>query len=138
MTTPLRLRVINSVEAIGQANATVMAWLEANHIPPAPAVLASLALEELVTNCIKYGYPDSNEHVIDVDMRVDDGNLVLRFADDGREFNPLEVPAPDLSLPLEQRPIGGLGLFLLKTMADNVTYERRGGMNCLTLIKRIE
>ena len=132
---PLTLRIRNSVDAIAPANAAATTWLEANRVPPAATVLASLAIEELVTNCIKYGYSDSNEHLIDVALVVADGQLVMHVTDDGRPFNPLEAPVPDLSLPLEERPIGGLGLHLLRTMSDSMTYERRGNLNCITLVK---
>ena len=138
MNEPLRLRITNSVEALGPASDAATAWLEANDIPPAAALLANLAIEELVTNCIKYGYVDSNEHLIDVDMRVTDGRLVVHVTDDGRAFNPLEAAAPDLSLPLEERPVGGLGLHLLRTMSDAMTYERRDHRNSTTLVKRLE
>jgi anti-sigma regulatory factor (Ser/Thr protein kinase) len=135
---PLRLRITNSVEALGQASDAATAWLQANRVPPDAALLANLAIEELVTNCIKYGYADSDEHVIDVDMQVTDGRLEVHVTDEGRAFNPLEVSAPDLSLPLEERPIGGLGLHLLKTMSDAMTYERRDHLNFVTLVKRLE
>ena len=137
MSDPLTLRIRNSVDAIAPANAAATTWLEANRVPPAATVLANLAIEELVTNCIKYGYSDSNEHLIDVAMMVADGQLIMHVTDDGRPFNPLEAPVPDLSLPLEERPIGGLGLHLLRTMSDSMTYERRGNLNCLTLVKAL-
>ena len=138
MSEPLKLRITNAVAAIGPASDAATAWLEANEIPPDAALLANLAIEELVTNCIKYGYADANEHLIDVDMRVSDGRLVVQVTDDGRAFNPMEAPAPDLSLPIEERPIGGLGLYLLRTLSDAMTYERRGHLNCVTLLKRLE
>ena len=135
MSDPLTLRIRNSVDAIAPANAAATTWLDKNRVPPAAAVLANLAIEELVTNCIKYGYSDSNEHLIDVTLVVTDGQLVMHVTDDGRPFNPLAAPVPDLSLPLDERPIGGLGLHLLRTMSDSMTYERRGDLNCLTLVK---
>ncbi len=138
MSEPLTLRIVNSVEAIAPANEAATAWLEANGIPPDAALLANLAVEELVTNCIKYGYADSNEHLIDVDMRVAGGRLVVQVTDDGLAFNPMEAPAPDLSLPIDERPIGGLGLHLLKSLSDVMTYERRDHGNCVTLVKRLE
>ena len=137
MSEPLKLRITNSVEALGPAGDAATAWLEANEIPPAAALLANLAIDELVTNCIKYGYADAGEHVIDVDMRVADGRLVVQVTDTGRAFNPMEAPAPDLSLPIDERPLGGLGLHLLRTLSDVMTYERRDQLNCVTLVKRI-
>jgi anti-sigma regulatory factor (Ser/Thr protein kinase) len=132
---PLTLHVVSSFDAIPAASEKATAWLEAHGASPAVTFLANLAIEELVTNCIKYGYADTAEHVIDIELDVVDGQLVLRVIDDGEPFNPLEAPAPDTSLPPEDRPIGGLGLHLLRTMSDNMTYERRDGRNRLTLMK---
>jgi anti-sigma regulatory factor (Ser/Thr protein kinase) len=123
---------------MGPASDTITAWLEENKIPPDAALLANLAIEELVTNSVKYGYADTDEHLIDVEMRVADGRLVVHVIDDGRAFNPLEAPAPDLSQPIDERPVGGLGLHLLRTLSDTMTYERRNHLNCVTLVKRLE
>lgn len=138
MSEPLKLRIVNSFDAVTPASDAATAWLEANRIPSDAALLANLAIDELVTNCIKYGYADANEHLIDVDMRVVDGRLVVQVTDDGRAFNPMEAPRPDLSLPIDERPIGGLGLHLLRTLSDVMTYERRDDRNCVTMVKRLE
>jgi len=134
---PLKLRIANSVGAIAAANTAARNWLDANRVPPAAAVLANLAVEELVTNCIKYGYSDTGEHFIDVEMLLANDQLVIHFIDDGRPFNPIEAPAPDLAVPLEKRAIGGLGLHLLRTMSDSMSYERRDAKNRLTLVKAL-
>ena len=70
-------------------------------------------------------YDDSNDHIVDIVLSVDSGALNVEVIDDGRAFNPLEVPAPDLSLAMSDRPIGGLGIHLLRELADEVKYERR-------------
>ena len=138
MSEPLTLRVKNAVDAIRPASVAVLAWLEANNIGPAPSLLANLAVEELVTNCIKYGYADTRDHVIEIDMSITDGQLVLHVVDDGKAFNPVEAPAPDTSEAPESRAIGGLGLHLLRTLSDGMSYERRGGFNHVTLVKRLD
>ena len=134
---PLTLRIRNSVEAIRPASVVAMAWLETNQVGPAAELLANLAVEELVTNCIRYGYQDTREHVIEIDMSVDDGQLVLQIVDDGKAFNPVDAPAPDTSLAPEDRAIGGLGLHLLRTLSDGMSYERRDERNRVTLVKRL-
>lgn len=98
--------------------------------------LVSLAIEEIVTNCIKYGYDDSDAHTIEISLSLSDGLLTMVVTDDGHPFNPLEAPPPDLSLAIEDRPIGGLGIHLLRELSDEVSYDRRDGMNRLTLTKR--
>src|SRR5262245_48745848 len=124
MNEPLRLRIKNSFEAIPLANEAVSQWLEQRKTSPAAIYLATLAVEELVTNCVKYGYDDKLEHEIQIELSVADGQMSLTVSDDGHEFNLLEVPEPDTSLPVEDRPVGGLGIHLLRRLADSLTYER--------------
>ena len=97
--------------------------------------LATLALEELVTNCIKYGYDDQAEHLIEVTMSITESELVMVFTDDGHSFNPLELPEPDTSLPIEDRAVGGLGIHMLRKMSDRMEYVDSGGENRITLRK---
>src|SRR6185436_19483438 len=102
------------------------------------AALVNLALDELVTNVIKYGYDDADEHRIQVTVTVDGGLLTLSMDDDGKPFNPLEAPPPDLDLPIEERPIGGLGVFIVRSLADSLAYRREQGHNILTLTKKLQ
>ncbi len=101
------------------------------------AYVAILAVEELVSNCIKYGYDDTAPHEIDVALSVDDSALTVTIVDDGHPFDPVQAPPPDLTLPIEQRPIGGLGLHLLRTLSSEMRYERRGDTNRITLVARL-
>src|SRR5262249_33665166 len=98
------LHVRTAMEAIGPATRQAESWLAGQHASPDAAYLVSLAIEELVTNCIKYGYDDTNDHFVDVVLSVADGALRVEVIDDGRAFNPLGVPAPDVSLAMEDRP----------------------------------
>jgi len=102
------------------------------------AALVNLALDELVTNVIKYGYDDADEHRIHVTVTVDGGLLTLLMDDDGKPFNPLEAPPPNLDLPIEERPIGGLGVFIVRSLADSLDYRREQGHNILTLTKKLQ
>jgi anti-sigma regulatory factor (Ser/Thr protein kinase) len=92
-------------------------------------------LEELVTNCIKYGYDDSAQHVIQVSVQLSESGMILVVEDDGHPFNPLEQAGPDTTLPMEKRPIGGLGIHMLRKMSDRMVYAREGGRNRVTLHK---
>jgi sigma-B regulation protein RsbU (phosphoserine phosphatase) len=96
-----------------------------------------LILDEVVSNVIKHGYDDGLEHQIRVDVAVDGNHVTIRVEDDGRPFNPLDAPYPKLDLPIEQRPIGGLGVFIVKSVADSVDYRRDGGRNVVTVRKKI-
>jgi anti-sigma regulatory factor (Ser/Thr protein kinase) len=86
---------------------------------------------------MKYGYDDTSEHEVDIELSVRDGSLVIHVVDDGRPFNPVEAPAPDTTLAPEERRIGGLGLHMLRTFSDRMTYERRGRFNHVELVKAI-
>jgi anti-sigma regulatory factor (Ser/Thr protein kinase) len=133
----LTLHVPGTMDAIHPATVQAETWLAEHQVSFEAMYLVSLAIEELVTNCIKYGYQDANGHTIDFLLSVDEGVLSLEVVDDGNPFNPLDAPRPDLSLPPEKRPIGGLGLHLLRELADEMRYERRDGTNRLSLTKRM-
>jgi len=135
---PLTLRVRTSIDAVRDAHAAAVPWLESNHVGAPGELLANLAIEELVTNCMKYGYDDAAEHEVDIELAVRDGALVIHVVDDGRAFNPVEAPAPDTTLAPEERRIGGPGLHMLRTFSDRMTYERRGRFNHVTLVKALE
>jgi anti-sigma regulatory factor (Ser/Thr protein kinase) len=137
MDEPLRLVIKNSFEEIARASETVTEWLEARKVAPAASYLANLAIEELITNCIKYGYEDQREHDIEIYLSVADAQMALIVSDDGHAFNPLEAPEPDINLPIEDRPVGGLGLHLLRKLADHIKYERNEGQNRVTILKRL-
>ena len=99
-----------------------------------------LVLEELVLNIIDYGFDDGNEdHELEVVLISEDDNLTIQITDDGIPFDPLkDAKIPDTDAPLEDRPIGGLGVHLVRTMMDEVSYRREDGKNHLTLVARRE
>ena len=90
-----------------------------------------LALEEVVTNVILYAYPDKKDQDIRIDMNYRDELLTIVITDNGTAFNPLEMKEPDISLPPEERPIGGLGIYLVKQLMTEVIYTRSSGKNIL-------
>ena len=102
------------------------------------AVEARLALvvEELVTNLAKYGYPDAPRGSAMLRLGLENEQLTLQMIDDGQAFDPLTAPPPDLNLPPEERPVGGLGLHLVRSLAAAAHYARRDGRNHLTLTLR--
>src|SRR6266498_2918337 len=117
MAEELTLQIRTTLASVQSATEAASRWLTARGTPAEVHNFANLAIEELATNCIKYGYDDADEHVIEVTLSLSDGALVLTVTDDGHRFNPLEVAAPDITLPLDERPIGGLGIHLLRQMA---------------------
>lgn len=133
----LTLEVRNSHAEIAPASGAAELWLKRFQPSPESLFFLLLTIEELVTNCIKYGYDDSSEHTIVVELSVADHVLTVTVTDDGHPFDPLSVPPPNLSLDIQDRPIGGLGIFLLRELADQIAYERRDNKNRLTLTKQI-
>ena len=111
----------------------VATFCAACHLGEGMAYRASLALEEVVCNIISYAYSDAAEHLIEIAMAVHGDELVLQVSDDGRPFNPLDVVPPDLDVPIEERPVGGLGIHLVRQFMDEVAYERVAGHNVLRM-----
>jgi anti-sigma regulatory factor (Ser/Thr protein kinase) len=105
---------------------------------PRPVLSAAdLALEEHLTNVLSYGYEPTTPHRILVAFKVEDDSLCLEVEDDGKPFDPLTVAPVDTSLPLEEKPIGGLGVHLMRQSMDELSYARRSGKNVLRMTKRI-
>jgi anti-sigma regulatory factor (Ser/Thr protein kinase) len=96
----------------------------------------NVALEELLTNVISYAYDDDKEHEIILRLLFTDGEMTAELEDDGRPFNPLDRPEPDTSLPVEDRPIGGLGIYLARKFMSDVAYHREQDRNRLVLKKK--
>ncbi len=99
---------------------------------PADTIALKVALEELATNVITHGYAAGAARVFTVALEAADGRVTAVVDDDAPAYDPLARPEVDTSLPLERRPIGGLGVHLVKKTVENVRYERRGGRNILT------
>ena len=98
-----------------------------------------LSLEEVLVNVISYAYPKEEKGNIEVSCSWNSREgITIQVVDFGIAFDPLDTPDPDTSLPLEERGIGGLGIFLTKTMMDKVTYERSQGKNILTMGKQYQ
>ena len=97
----------------------------------------SLALDEVVTNIIRYAHADGRQHPIVVRLTLEPGVLTAQVEDDGRSFNPLEVSPPDIGASIEDRPIGGLGIHLVRSVMTSVEYRREDGRNVLTMTKNL-
>ena len=102
-----------------------------------PAVLELLIVaEEVLSNIAKYGFEPGTRPAAELAFSLSASEVVLEFRDEGRAFDPLAEPPPDLDAPLEQRPHGGLGLPLVRALVDDAHYAREGPTNVLRLVKR--
>ena len=98
----------------------------------------NLALEEAVTNVIMYAYPPGSDGLVDVEAVIREKELRFILSDSGVAFDPTAAPEADITLDVSERPIGGLGIFLVRNIMDEVTYTRSDdGKNILTMIKKL-
>jgi len=95
----------------------------------------NLALEEIVNNIISYAYGDDKKHQITLSLNVKGSQLLLEVTDDGKPFDPLSVPEPDIDTPIAKKKEGGLGIFLTRALMDKIEYRRESEKNIL-LMKR--
>jgi anti-sigma regulatory factor (Ser/Thr protein kinase) len=126
----------NNLAEIEPLTESIVSYCKENGIDEAVCYEVRLALEEATSNTIKYGYDDQLPHTILVRVGFENHELLLEIEDDANKFNPLEAPAPDLSLPIEKKPIGRLGIYLMRSIMDQIEYRRVGTKNILRMRKR--
>lgn len=97
----------------------------------------NLVLEEAVVNVINYAYPKEEHQSIYLSAKLLEDSIVFVLTDTGLEFDPTKAPDADITLSADDRPIGGLGIFLIRQIMNQVKYERIDGKNVLTLEKRL-
>jgi serine/threonine-protein kinase RsbW len=96
-----------------------------------------LALEEHLTNVICYGYDTGESGTVRVRLSLERPILRIEIEDDGKPFNPVEAPVVDTTLPLDTKPLGGLGLLMIRKSVDELEYRRVANRNVLTIKKRV-
>jgi anti-sigma regulatory factor (Ser/Thr protein kinase) len=139
MTVEKTWQIPNRIEALADVAKEVFTWLADIPLSSRAKYSAGLAIEEVVTNIIKYGYDDDHEHLVGIRITVSRDHLTLIFEDDGHPFDPTQRPPPDIEKIVESQKVGGLGIELVRRMCDKMTYERQGKLNRLTLhIRRLE
>ena len=132
-------RIPNRLDALPGVVAMVDIFGVEHALPAGVVNDLNLALDEALNNIIRHGYeagaPDDGEIAIRVSLGQ--GEMVAEVEDAGRPFDPLAAPAPDLSRSARERVPGGLGILFIKTLMDEVAYERRAGRNRLRLCKKL-
>ncbi|MCE2390485.1 MAG: ATP-binding protein [Proteobacteria bacterium] len=139
MSRRISLRLESRPEELSRIEAAVEDMAVSEDWPQDFTFRIQLALEELIVNVINYGHSEENPegHEIEVEMRSDEEALTIEIVDDGQPFDPVnDAPKPDIDAGIEDRPIGGLGVFLVQKMMDEMRYRRDGDRNRLTLVKR--
>jgi len=95
-----------------------------------------LAADEAASNIIEHAYEGVNNGVLEISCGMRDGAITIIMVDHGESFDPSAIPLPDLKADLSERKIGGLGIFLMRKLMDEVHYEVQNSGNVLTMIKR--
>jgi len=133
----VRIELGNSLGEMAAVITALEEFSDNENLTVGIAQAAELALDELLNNIISYGYVDSDQHKITVEMSVEENALRIVVSDDGIPFNPFEQKAPDLDLPIEERKLGGLGIHLVKKFMDECSYQRLEERNVVTLLKSL-
>jgi anti-sigma regulatory factor (Ser/Thr protein kinase) len=138
MTTPLELILLNRPSEVARLQDQLESLAGQLRLPPKTLHEVQLAVEEHLTNILKYAFEDQDEHRIRVRALPEATELRIEVEDDGRPFDPLKHPPPDLSQPLDARPVGGLGIHMMRKCMDRIEYRRADEKNILVMIKQIK
>jgi sigma-B regulation protein RsbU (phosphoserine phosphatase) len=133
----LEIKVNNELSALERVNQALTEFGRRHGLAPKVAHDLNLVLEEILTNIISYGYTDDKEHEIQVRLSVRPREVRVELEDDGRPFNPVAAPEPDTAKSLEERTLGGLGIYLVRKLMDGLEYQRQAGKNLLLMKKNL-
>jgi len=131
-----RLTLRNDIDEIPKLHALIQSIAQETDMDHALAMSLNLALEEAVSNVMLYAYPAGSPGQVDIEAAVLDDRIDFRVSDSGVPFDPTVASDPDLAADLKDRPIGGLGIFLVKRIMDDVSYTWEDGKNILTMTKK--
>lgn len=132
-----RMSIGTDRREVAKVNAAFADFAEAQALPAAVWRSVNVVLDELLINTVSYGFADRAGGEVTIDVEVQDGLLTVTLSDNGKPFDPLRRDAPDTTLSVEARPIGGLGIHLVRQMVDDVSYRRQGDRNVVVLTKRL-
>ena len=130
--------VENQIEELSSLADKIEQIAEEWELPQELAMNINLVIEEALSNIIFYAFADKNKHQIKVSVSADKNLLTIKIIDDGIPFNPLIHQQPDISMPAEKRPVGGLAIFLMSQIMDEMHYKRKENENMLTLKKALK
>lgn len=134
---PQTIEFSNQLEEVTRITAFVEELCEASGVPLPMATAIQLAIEEAAVNVISYAYPKGQDGTATLSASYGEGRITFVLRDAGTPFDPMAKADPDLTLSVEDRPVGGLGILLVKKIMDHVTYQRLNNHNELTMIKNI-
>lgn len=131
-----QLIIDNNVAELGRVVAFLDTLEEEWMLPSSLMMPLNLVLEEAITNIILYAYDKESKNEIVIDFEKRENELEIKIIDSGKPFDPTLKPDPDTTLPVDARPIGGLGILLIKKIMDSVSYQRKENRNILIMTKK--
>ena len=137
MTNGFRIAIGADPGEVARVNAAFAEFAQANALPASVRRSLQVALDELLTNTMVHGFAGREEGAVTVAVELHPDRVSVTITDDGKPFDPFSLPPPDTALPLAERPVGGLGLHLVRGMLDEVSYQRRADRNVVVLAKRL-
>ena len=132
-----RVSVTADPGGVGQVNAAFAEFAEAHALPAAVRRSVNVALDDLLANAVSHGRTGREPCSVTVEVELDHERVTVTLTDDGPPFDPFGRDAPDTTLSVEERPIGGLGIHLVGQLMDKVNYQRREGHNVVVLVKEL-
>ena len=131
------ITITNAASELARVSALADQFATVNQLSSDVVADLHVVLDEVLTNIIKYGYTDNRVHEISIHLRVEDGVLVAEIEDDGRPFDPLILPEPDVKAPLQERRVGGVGIHFVRKLMNEVSYRRLADRNRLVFKRRL-
>jgi anti-sigma regulatory factor (Ser/Thr protein kinase) len=132
-----RLSVGADPGGVREVNAAFAGFAEAHGLPEDVRRSLNVAIDELLANALSHGQTGRDPCSVTVEVELDQERVTVIVTDDGTPFDPFARAAPDTTLPVEERPIGGLGIHLVGQLMDEVSYQRREGHNVVVLVKQL-
>jgi anti-sigma regulatory factor (Ser/Thr protein kinase) len=130
-----QLIIRNQINELNRVVAFLETLEEEWELPVALIPAINLALEEALTNVIFYAYEKDTDNGIGINFEIDGTQLTMVITDSGVPYDPTLKNDPDITLSVDDRPVGGLGIFLIRKIMDEVLYQRNGNFNQLTMVK---
>ncbi len=127
----------NDIETIPQLNEFIDIFAEEIGLDMSLTMSLNLAIEEAVVNVMQYAYPKEHKGEVEIKILADNEWLTFIITDSGVAFDPTTQDDADTTLSAEERPIGGLGIFLVRQLMDIIEYKRNNDKNILTLRKKL-
>ena len=130
----LHMVIKNELSEIDNVNAGFEQFAREHDLPAVIGQKMGIAFDDLLNNVISYAFRDDGGHNVEIKAELAGSRLTITISDDGVPFNPLGIQAPDTSLSVDERKLGGLGIHLVRNLVDDISYQRRINRNVLSVV----